>query len=179
MNIDFSLDPGFSWYVVLLMISGLITICTALVPASGLSAGMRVFSAIAGAAFFGYGVYLAFFFEGGHYLLIFKAFIVPVVLIINFVRSMVNRAKRTPVPPQGQVPYPGQAPFQGQAPYPGQAPAQAPYAGQAPYVGQAPYAGQAPAQGQAPYPGQAPAQGQAPYPGQAPAQPPAGPGQGV
>ncbi|WP_282206789.1 hypothetical protein [Kitasatospora fiedleri] len=165
MNIDFSLNPGFSWYVVLLMISGLITICTALVPASGLSTGLRIFSGLAGAAFFGYGVYLAFFFEGSEYLIIFKAFIVPIVLVANFVRSMMNRAKGTPVPPQGQVPYPGQAPFQGQAPYPGQAP----YQGQA----QPPYPGQIPTQPQAPVQPQAPQQ-QIPTQPTAPVQPAAG-----
>ncbi|WP_051055075.1 MULTISPECIES: hypothetical protein [Kitasatospora] len=143
MNIDFSLEPLFSWYVVLLMVSGLITICLALVPASGLGIGMRVISGLIGAAFFGYGLYLGFFFEGGRYVIYFKVLFIPVAMIFYLVRSLVNRAKGTPAPPQypaayppAQGQYPGQAPFQGEAPQqqPGQVPPQAPF--QAP--GQAP-----------------------------------------
>ncbi|MFF4344899.1 hypothetical protein ACFY00_33880 [Kitasatospora sp. NPDC001540] len=131
MNIDFSLDPAFSWYVILLMFSGLATICIGLVPVSALSAGWRIITVIAGVAFFGYGVYLGFFFEGGSYRIFFQAFIVPIVLVVNFFKALSNRNRTAaPVPPQAQVPYPGQAPFQQQPQPPVQAnaPAQAPQA---------------------------------------------------
>ncbi|MGW4804498.1 hypothetical protein [Kitasatospora sp. NPDC004272] len=121
MNIDFSLDPTFSWYVVLLLISGLLTLIVGLVPASGLSVGWRVLTVIAGLAFFGYGVYLAFFFEGERYTIIFKAFIVPIALLVNFFRSLSNRKKGgAPVPPQAGYPVPPQAgyPVPPQAGYP-------------------------------------------------------------
>jgi hypothetical protein len=46
---------------------------------------------VAGAAFLGYGGYLCFTFQGGTYLIFFKAFIVPVLLIVQFVRPMARR----------------------------------------------------------------------------------------
>ncbi|MFD7734912.1 hypothetical protein ACFV6F_31585 [Kitasatospora phosalacinea] len=138
MNIDFSLDPTFSWYVILLMFSGLATICIGLVPVSALSTGWRIINVIAGIAFFGYGIYLNFFFEGGTYRIFFQAFIVPVLLVVNFFKAMANRNRPTaPVPPQAQGPYPGQAPFVGQAPAQPQAPVQQPQAQQAPAAAQA------------------------------------------
>ncbi|GLW56823.1 hypothetical protein [Kitasatospora phosalacinea] len=138
MNIDFSLDPVFSWYVILLMFSGLATICIGLVPVSALSVGWRIVNVIAGLAFFGYGVYLCFFFEGTSYRIFFQALIVPIALVVNFFKAMSNRNRPTvPVPPQAQGPYPGQAPFAGQAPVQPQAPVQQPQAQQAPAAAQA------------------------------------------
>lgn len=56
MNLDFSADPLFSWYVVLLIISGVAMIVIG--AANGLSTGWRVFNALAGIGFIGYGIYL-------------------------------------------------------------------------------------------------------------------------
>ncbi|MGK4582220.1 hypothetical protein [Kitasatospora sp. HPMI-4] len=93
MNLDFSAEPLFSWYAVLLFGSGIAMLVIASVNSSGLSTGWRVFNAIAGVGFVGYAVYLGFIFEGGHYIIFFKAFILPVMMVVNFVRSMANRQK--------------------------------------------------------------------------------------
>ena len=64
-------------------------------------------------AFFGYGIYLAFIFTGGTYFILFKAFILPVVLIVNFFRSLKSR-KTDVAAPQMYVP---QQQYDAAAPY--------------------------------------------------------------
>lgn len=111
MNIDFSNHPGFSLYVVLLAASGVLMVGIGATAFSRLSGGWRVFNLIAGVAFFGYAFYLAFLFQGGTYIVFFKAFILPVFMVINAIRSAVTRQK-TPVPQQQgwtAAPQPGQA----------------------------------------------------------------------
>lgn len=103
MNLDFSAEPLFSWYVVLLLVSGLAMLGIGAVNSACLSAGWRVFNIIAGVGFIGYGVYLGFIFQGSEYIIFFKAFILPVVMIVNFVRSFAARrqaakASQAPVP---------------------------------------------------------------------------------
>ncbi|MEV4556373.1 hypothetical protein AB0K51_05160 [Kitasatospora sp. NPDC049285] len=107
MNIDFGAEPLFSWYVVLLLISGVAMVGIGLLNNSGLSNGWRIFNAVAGVGFVGYGFYLGFLFEGGTYMIFFKAFILPVVMVVNFVRSLANRTRATasvPAQPQPQAP---------------------------------------------------------------------------
>ena len=87
MNIDFSVDPGFSTYVVLLMFSGFAMILMASPMVKHSTAGVRALNALFGLGFLGYGFYLAFLFQGGGYLIFFKAFIVPVVMIFRTIRS--------------------------------------------------------------------------------------------
>ncbi|MEZ0065451.1 putative membrane protein SirB2 [Streptacidiphilus sp. MAP12-20] len=145
MNIDFSNSPGFSSYVVLLLISGIAMLVISAINAGGQSVGWRIFNVLVGLAFVGYGFYLGFIFTGGTYWIIFKVFILPVVLIANFFKSMNSRrqtdAARLTAPqaymPQQPMPQPD-------APYAAQPVAQ-PY-DQFPPVPQAP-APQAPAQG--------------------------------
>jgi hypothetical protein len=93
VNIDFGLDAAFSWYVVLLGLSGVVMVAMAAVKSNDQSDGARVISALAGLAFLGYGLYLAFIFEGGTYWMFFQAFFLPALLVVNFVRSTV--AKRS------------------------------------------------------------------------------------
>jgi hypothetical protein len=69
---------------------------------------------VAGIGFLGYGIYLGFMFEGGSYMMFFQAFILPALLVVNFVRSLFTNH---PAEPQPQ-PYPG-VPTQAQ-PYPTQ-----------------------------------------------------------
>jgi hypothetical protein len=123
VNLDFGLDPVFSWYVVLLCISGVVMVGMAAVKSADQSSGSRALSVLAGLAFLGYGIYLGFIFDGGSYMMFFQAFILPVLLVFNFIRSVV--AKPTPpqpyqgahaqqyqaIPPQQQYP---NAPVQGQ-----------------------------------------------------------------
>ncbi|MFD9129184.1 hypothetical protein [Kitasatospora sp. NPDC059571] len=109
MNLDFSAEPLFSWYVVLLFVSGIAMIGIGAVNFGGLSTGWRIFNAVAGAGFVGYAFYLAFIFEGGSYILFFKAFILPVLMVINFVRSLANRRQAAAPVPYARSPY-AQAP---------------------------------------------------------------------
>ena len=99
MNIDFSAHPGFSLYIVLLAISGVLMVGIGTTAFSRLSVGWRIFNLIAGIAFFGYAFYLAFLFHGGTYIIFFKAFILPAFMVANAIRSAVTRRK-TQVPQQ-------------------------------------------------------------------------------
>ncbi|MFE2723771.1 hypothetical protein [Kitasatospora sp. NPDC059327] len=108
MNLDFTVDPLFSWYVVLLAISGIAMVVLGAVNlGGGLSAGWRAINVIAGLAFTGYAYYLAFVFEGGEYRMFFQAFILPVLLIVNAVKAMVARSN---APAPQPVPYDPNAP---------------------------------------------------------------------
>ncbi|MBB5871310.1 putative lipid-binding transport protein (Tim44 family) [Allocatelliglobosispora scoriae] len=122
-NLDFDADPGFSAYVVLLVISGLIMLFLGISGVGEQTKGERAVSAVVGLAFFGYGFYLALLFDGGTYWIVFKAFIVPAVLIFNVIRNAITRRKeRKAGPVEAQAnPYPA---------YPPQANAAQPYAPQ-------------------------------------------------
>ncbi len=103
MNLDFSVDPLFSWYVVLLLISGVAMLGIGITNFAGLSIGWRIFNVLAGIGFAGYSIYLGFIFEGGEYVIFFKAFILPVVMIVQFVRSLMARGNAArPVPVIGE-----------------------------------------------------------------------------
>lgn len=141
MNLDFGLDPVFSWYVLLLCLSGIVMVVLGAINKGEQSAGSRALGVLAGVAFLGYGIYLGFIFDGGSYMMFFQAFILPVLLVVNFIRAVV--AKPTPpqpyqgehaqqyqgIPPQQQyptAPAPGQpqpSPYDQAQPYPGQPPA--------------------------------------------------------
>ncbi|WBP88506.1 hypothetical protein [Kitasatospora cathayae] len=110
-NLDFSAEPLFSWYVVLLALSGLIMLVLGVLPLGGLKVGLRIFNVLFGLGFLGYAYYLAFVFEGGEYFLFFKAFILPVGMIVASVKAIVDRsnAKNRPTPPVG--PYNPNAPY--------------------------------------------------------------------
>ena len=95
MNIDFGADPGFSAYVLLLMLSGIVMVVLATPVVRDSPVWLRIVNAVAGLGFFGYGVYLAFFFQGGSYLIFFKAFILPVVLAFKTVRDILANPRRT------------------------------------------------------------------------------------
>lgn len=90
----------FTWYVGLLAVSGLAMIIMANVD-NGRSDLSRGLNAVFGIVFLGYAGYLAFVFEGGDYLIFFSAFILPVLMIIDFVRSTNWQALTTkPTPTQ-------------------------------------------------------------------------------
>ncbi|WP_395295882.1 hypothetical protein ACF9IK_22180 [Kitasatospora hibisci] len=121
MNLDFSAEPLFSWYVVLLAVSGFAMVVLGAVSGS-LSGGWRAVNVIAGLAFAGYAYYLAFVFEGGEYRLFFQAFILPVVLIVRSVKSLAARNTPAPQPVPSAAPYNPNAPYHGSAPYDPNAP---------------------------------------------------------
>jgi hypothetical protein len=92
MNLDFSADPTFSWYVVALGVSGLLMIGSALVPGSSL--GERLLYVVLGLAMLGYGVYLGFIFDGTEYSIFFYVFIVPILVIARVIKAATGRTQR-------------------------------------------------------------------------------------
>ncbi|GAA1409740.1 hypothetical protein GCM10009639_60240 [Kitasatospora putterlickiae] len=168
MNLDFDAEPLFSWYVVLLAISGIALLVIGAVNLGGLKIGWRILNVLAGLGFTGYAYYLAFVFEGGEYTLFFKAFILPVALIANAVKALLARSETPAVPP---VPAPSPSPYQPNAQYQSNAqyqpntqyPSNAPYQPNAQYPQAPQYPQASPYQPQAaPYQPQAP---QAPHQG--------------
>lgn len=88
MNLDFTDHPAFSWYVALLLFTGVAMVVLSAINVRGQSTGWRIFNAVVGLGFFGYGVYLLLFLQPGQsYLIFFKAFILPVMLIVRWVRG--------------------------------------------------------------------------------------------
>lgn len=121
-DLDFTNQAGFSWYCVLLLVSGVILLAFTLLP--GLGRSGRVVNLLFGLGFLGYGGYLVFFFQGGSYFVFFKAFIVPIVLVVNSIRGVsganMRRRGAAHPPVAGQAPYPYQAAPMQQTPQPAQ-----------------------------------------------------------
>ncbi|MFI0372389.1 hypothetical protein ACH35V_31375 [Actinomadura sp. 1N219] len=90
MNIDFSADATFSWYVVLLMVSSVAMLIMAAIG-GGQGIGARLLTAAVGVSFLGYAVYLGFIFDGGEYTLFFYAFILPVLMLFRFVGALLGK----------------------------------------------------------------------------------------
>lgn len=107
MNIDFTNEPLFSWYVILLMVSGVLMLPLAAIG-GGMKRSERLFGTIAGVGFFGYGFYLAFLSKPGSYTIFFYVFVVPVLLIVKFVQAILAKGKAAPAPaavqPYGPIP---------------------------------------------------------------------------
>jgi hypothetical protein len=89
-NLDFSNHTGFSWYVILLVISGIAMMGLAFVAAKPLT---RLLNLLFGVGFVVYGVYLGWVWQGGTYVIFFKAFILPVVLIYATLRTGIAKRK--------------------------------------------------------------------------------------
>src|ERR1700733_14587254 len=56
-------------------------------PAGALREAKPVLNLIMGAGFAIYGLYLLLFFQGGHYILFFYAFVLPVLMTVRFLRA--------------------------------------------------------------------------------------------
>jgi hypothetical protein len=87
VNLDFSHHALFSTYVVLLAVSGVLSLTFASPAFSRTSRLLRGLNFVVGIGFIGYAFYLAFLFHGGTYVIFFKAFILPGLLIIRTVAS--------------------------------------------------------------------------------------------
>lgn len=96
----------FAAYTVLLMASGvLLVVLGAAVGAQGTMS--RVLNILVGLAFFGYGFYLEFLFQGGQYRVFLYAFVVPVLLIVRTIQARRAAKARGGAPaPGGQPGYP-------------------------------------------------------------------------
>ncbi|MEC3952361.1 hypothetical protein VMT65_04865 [Nocardia sp. CDC153] len=84
----------FNWYVGLLAVSGVIMLALAAVR-QGQSQLSRVLNAAFGVGFIGYAFYLAFLFDGGSYFIFFQAFILPVMMVVNYFRNRTPKPKLT------------------------------------------------------------------------------------
>ena len=93
-NLNFAHNAGFSWYCILLMVSGIAMLVIAVLRNQAVQ--RRVIRAIFGIGYFCYGFYLTFLFSGGHYVLFFQAFLVPVLLIVDTIRSQASRRRVRP-----------------------------------------------------------------------------------
>jgi len=122
VNIDFSAHPGFSAYVLLLMVAGVAMLIIASPTVKRQRTLSRVLNAAFGAGFLGYGIYLAFMFKGGHYVIFFQAFILPILLISRTIRGAA--ASPPPAPSVYPPAAPAQYPPAGLTAYPAAAPAQ-------------------------------------------------------
>ncbi len=75
-------DHMFLLYTLLLMLGGIAMIVIGLaIQEQGI--GSRILNVVVGLAFFGYGFYLMFLFDGGTYRIFFYAFILPILLIVR------------------------------------------------------------------------------------------------
>jgi hypothetical protein len=90
MNLNFSTHSLFSWYVVLLLLSGVVMLVMTAVRVDQKPA-RRILSLLFGVGFLGYGIYLGFIFNGGSYFVFFQVFILPVVLVASSLRSAARR----------------------------------------------------------------------------------------
>ena len=131
-----------SLYALLLIFSGLGSIIVAL-AISGPSILSRVLSGVVGAVFLGYGLYLVFLFQGGHYVVFYYALILPVLLAWRAFQARKSaRAQQQPmIYPGAPVQYPYQ-PGQPYPPAPGGYPPAQPQYPQAQYPQAQPYAPQ-------------------------------------
>ena len=101
-------------YVLFLIGSGIAMLVMAGVK-SGRTAGRRAWYAVFGAGFTLYGLYLLLFFRGGHYLIFFYAFILPILMTVRFFRDRsAFRAKQQAAAWQGPPPGYGQPTGYGQ-----------------------------------------------------------------
>lgn len=91
-NLDFTNQPGFSWYCVLLLVSGIAMLGMIGIPMQ--SKGSRIANIVFGIGFTCYAVYLIFLFHGGTYFIFFKAFILPIVLIVGTIKSAADARRR-------------------------------------------------------------------------------------
>src|ERR1700730_2039710 len=78
--------PMFYAYVFILIASGVLMLVMGIVRAP-YARQSRVLNLIMGAGFAIYGLYLLLFFQGGHYILFFYAFVLPVLMTVRFFRA--------------------------------------------------------------------------------------------
>lgn len=88
-------DGVFNAYVIALAVSGLLMLLVAAVGL-GSTGGARLLSGLFGLGFLGYAIYLEFFMTTGEFRMFYYAFIAPVLVIINVIRS--RKAKTDAAP---------------------------------------------------------------------------------
>jgi len=109
-------------YLLFLIGSGIAMLAIAGVR-RGQGKARRLWTGVLGAGFLIYGLYLLLFFRGGHFLVFYYVFILPILVIVRFFRDrFLGRKRQQAVPFQDQPPAYGQPPAHGQPPGYGQPP---------------------------------------------------------
>ncbi|MEU7762570.1 MULTISPECIES: hypothetical protein [Micromonospora] len=109
----------FLLYTLLLMLGGIaMVVVGAVVKEQG--TGSRILNVVIGLAFFGYGFYLLFLFDGDSYRLFFYVFVLPILLIVRAVKAR-KEAREQAAAQQyaGGQQYPGAQQYPGGPQYPG------------------------------------------------------------
>ncbi len=99
----------FHVYVLFLILSGVAMLVMAFVR-TGAAKWRQVLNFVFGAGFTIDGLYLLLDFNGGHYVIFFKVFVVPVLLIVQFFRDRARSRRMAPGPAAGGSPS-GAAPW--------------------------------------------------------------------
>jgi hypothetical protein len=95
-------------YALLLILSGIAMLVMALVR-TDYAKRRQVVNFILGAGFTIYGLYLLLAFQGGHYVIFYYVFVLPILMIVQFFRDRTAARSRRPSPGQPYSPVPGQA----------------------------------------------------------------------
>lgn len=94
----------FHLYTVVLILSGIAMLLMASVK-TGQTTTRRIWNAAFGAGFTLYGLYLLVLFRGGHYLIFYYVFILPILMIVRFFRDRsAFRARQSATVFQGPPP---------------------------------------------------------------------------
>ncbi len=106
----------FLLYTLLLLLGGIAMIAVG-IAVKEQGKGSRILNVVIGLAFFGYGFYLLFLFDGDSYRIFFYVFVLPILLIVRAVKAR-KEAREQAAAPQfaGAQQYPG---GQQQGMYPG------------------------------------------------------------
>jgi hypothetical protein len=102
-------------YVFILIASGVLMLVMGILRAP-YARRSRVLNLIMGAGFAIYGLYLLLFFQGGHYILFFYAFVLPVLMTVRFFRARSAYQAAQSVTPGAPIGYGQPAAGYGQPP---------------------------------------------------------------
>src|ERR1700744_411110 len=86
VGLDNEVARMFDVYVLFLIISGILMLVMAFVRTS-YAKRRQVLNFILGAGFTIYGLYLLLVFNGGHYVMFYYAFVLPILMIVGFFRD--------------------------------------------------------------------------------------------
>ncbi|MFJ1536969.1 hypothetical protein ACIODS_00340 [Micromonospora chalcea] len=106
-------------YTLLLLLGGIAMVAVG-VAVKEQGTGSRILNVVVGLAFFGYGFYLLFLFDGDSYRIFFYVFLLPILLIVRAVKARKEAREQAAAQqfaggPQQQGMYPAAYP-----PHPGQ-----------------------------------------------------------
>ncbi|MEU4793209.1 hypothetical protein AB0F95_26220 [Micromonospora tulbaghiae] len=110
----------FLLYTLLLLLGGIAMIAVG-IAVKEQGKGSRILNVVIGLAFFGYGFYLLFLFDGDSYRIFFYVFVLPILLIVRAVKAR-KEAREQAAAPQfaGGPSFPGGQQYPGaQQQYPG------------------------------------------------------------